>query len=79
MKQVVLMLALCVTALLSVWMITESSKKSGVVEAIEARRSIRAYKDIPVAFVKMPSTSPANPRFNAEIWRTELNDVFRIY
>ena len=38
-----------------------------------------AYKDIPVAFVKMPSTSPANPRFNAEIWRTELNDVFRIY
>ena len=38
-----------------------------------------AYKDIVVPFVKMPSTSPANPRFNAEIWRKELNDVFRIY
>ena len=29
--------------------------------------------------VKMPSTSPANPRFSADIWRKELNDVFRIY
>ena len=29
--------------------------------------------------VKMPSTSPANPRFSAEVWRKELNDVFRIY
>lgn len=38
-----------------------------------------AYKDVEIPFVKMPSTSPANPRFNAEIWRMELNDVFRIY
>ncbi len=48
MKQIVSLLALCVTALLAVWMVTESQKKSGVIEAIEARRSIRVYKDTPV-------------------------------
>lgn len=53
MKRVVLLLALCVTALLSVWLITESQKKSGVIEAIEARRSVRAYKDAPVEHEKL--------------------------
>lgn len=48
MKQIVSLLALCVTALLSVWLVTETQKKSGVVDAIEARRSVRAYKDTPV-------------------------------
>jgi hypoxanthine-DNA glycosylase len=40
---------------------------------------IQNYASVSVPFVKMPSTSPANPRYNAEIWRKELNDVFRIY
>ena len=53
MKRVVLLLALCVTALLSVWLISESQKKSGVIEAIEARRSVRAYKDTPVEHEKL--------------------------
>ncbi len=53
MKRVVLLLALCVTALLSVWLVTESQKKSGVIEAIEARRSVRAYKDTPVEHEKL--------------------------
>lgn len=53
MKQVVCLLALCVTALLSVWLVTESQKKSGVIDAIEARRSIRAYKDTPVEHKKL--------------------------
>ena len=53
MKRVVLLLALCVTALLSVWLITELQKKSGVIEAIEARRSVRAYKDTPVEHEKL--------------------------
>lgn len=53
MKQIVCLLALCVTALLSVWLVTESQKKSGVVDAIEARRSIRAYKDTPVEREKL--------------------------
>lgn len=53
MKQIVSLLALCVTALLAVWMVTESQKKSGVIEAIEARRSIRVYKDTPVEREKL--------------------------
>ena len=53
MKQIVCLLALCVTALLSVWLVTESQNKSGVVAAIEARRSIRAYKDTPVEHEKL--------------------------
>ncbi len=53
MKQIVCWLALCVTALLGVWLITESQKKSGVIETIESRRSIRAYKDSPVEREKL--------------------------
>ena len=40
---------------------------------------MRAYASLSDIAVKMPSTSPANPRFSADIWRKELNDVFRIY
>ena len=36
------------------------------------------YADIQIPYKKMPSTSPANPRFDMEIWRKELNDIFRI-
>ena len=53
MKQIVSLLALCVTAVLAVWMVTETQKKSGVIEAIEARRSIRDYKDTPVEREKL--------------------------
>ncbi len=31
---------------------------------------------LPVRTVCMPSTSPANPRFSADIWRAELTRVF---
>lgn len=53
MKKIVCLLALCVVALLSVWVVTESQKKVGVIEAIELRRSIRAYKDTPVEREKL--------------------------
>ena len=53
MKRIVLMLALCVAAVLSVYLVTELQSKSGVIEAIEARRSIRAYKDTPVEREKL--------------------------
>lgn len=53
MKQIVLLLALCVTALLSVWIVAESQTKSGVIEAIKSRRSIREYKDTPVEREKL--------------------------
>ena len=53
MKQIVSLLILCATALGAVWMVTESQKKSGVIDAIEARRSIREYKDTPVEREKL--------------------------
>ena len=53
MKKIVCLLALCVTALLTVWVVTESQTKSGVIDAIKARRSIRAYKDTPVEREKL--------------------------
>ena len=40
---------------------------------------IAKYSDIGIAYQKLPSTSPANPRFSAEIWRNALNDVYRLY
>ena len=40
---------------------------------------IQNFAQVSVSFIKMPSTSPANPRFKEEIWRKELNDVFRIF
>lgn len=53
MKKVVCSLALCAVAVLSVWYVVESQEKSGVIEAIEARRSVRAYKDVPVEHEKL--------------------------
>lgn len=40
---------------------------------------MREYAHLSDIAVKMPSTSPANPRFLLDSWRDELNDVFRIY
>ncbi len=37
------------------------------------------YENISIPYRKMPSTSPANPRFSKQVWEDELNDVFRIY
>ncbi len=35
------------------------------------------YADIPVLYEKMPSTSPANPKFDEKIWKTALDGVFK--
>ena len=40
---------------------------------------IQKYATIDIPHVKMPSTSPVNPRFNPRIWEKELYEVFRIY
>ena len=53
MKQIVLLLAMCITALLAVYMVTESTQQKSVAEIIEARRSIRNYKDQPVENEKL--------------------------
>lgn len=53
MKRIVLLLALCITALLSVWVVVESNSKSSVIDAIKSRRSVREYKDVPVEREKL--------------------------
>ena len=40
---------------------------------------VEHYANVDMPYIKMPSTSSANPRFDEGIWRKELNDVFRIY
>lgn len=52
MKQGICLIVIGVMGLLGVYLVTES-QKNGVVEAIEARRSIRAYKDTPVEREKL--------------------------
>ena len=78
MKQVVSLLALCITALLSVWLVTESQKKSGVIDAIEARRSIRAYKDTPVEREKLQLLAEcgvlAPSAMNRQEWEVRIVD-----
>ena len=39
---------------------------------------IKNYADLDVPFERMPSTSPANPRYDEKVWRRALDDVFRI-
>ncbi len=36
------------------------------------------YKECGIDYEKMPSTSPANPRFSEKVWRSALDDVYRI-
>lgn len=78
MKQTVLLLALCITALLSVWLVTESQKKSGVIDAIEARRSIRAYQDTPVECEKLQLLAKcgvnAPSAMNKQEWELRIVD-----
>ena len=33
------------------------------------------YGDIQIPYFKMPSTSPANPRFDERVWREKLDDL----
>lgn len=39
---------------------------------------LRRYADCPISFEKMPSTSPANPRYDERIWKEALDDVYGI-
>ena len=77
MKRVVCLLALCVTALLSVWLVTES-QKSSVIDAIEVRRSIRAYKDVPVEREKLQLLAECGVKapsaMNRQEWEVRIVD-----
>lgn len=78
MKRVVLLLALCVTALLSVWLVTDMQTKSSVIDAIEHRRSIRAYKDTPVEREKLQLLAEcgvmAPSAMNRQEWELRIVD-----
>lgn len=37
---------------------------------------VQNYKDIDIPYKKMPSTSPANPRFDDKVWRHEFDALF---
>ncbi len=39
---------------------------------------VKNFGDLSVDYRKMPSTSPANPRYREEIWKEALDDVFAI-
>ena len=39
---------------------------------------LKGYKDLCVTYERMPSTSPANPRFDENVWRKALDDVFKL-
>ena len=39
---------------------------------------ISKYADIRLPYAKMPSTSPANPRYDEQAWRRELDAVFKL-
>ncbi len=78
MKQIVSLVVLCVTALLAVWMVTELNKKSGVIDAIEARRSIRVYKEVPVEREKLQLLAEcgvnAPSAMNRQEWELRIVD-----
>ncbi|MBE5746737.1 MAG: DNA-deoxyinosine glycosylase [Clostridiales bacterium] len=38
---------------------------------------IKQYATITIPYIKMPSTSPANPRFRKETWWKELQEVYK--
>ena len=38
---------------------------------------IEKYKNIAVPYEKMPSTSPANPRYDERVWKQAIDEVFQ--
>lgn len=38
----------------------------------------KLYADLTIPYEKMPSTSPANPRYNENVWWRALDEVFRL-
>ena len=39
---------------------------------------VKAYAHLAISYAKMPSTSPANPRYDEKVWRAALDAVFRV-
>ena len=77
MKQGICLIAISVVALLGIYLVTKP-QKSGVVEAIEARRSIRAYKDTPVEREKLQFLAECGVKapsaMNKQEWELRIVD-----
>ncbi|MBR6655713.1 MAG: nitroreductase [Alistipes sp.] len=80
MKRVLLLIVLSLSALAGVWLSIEAPKhkKSGVIDAIEARRSIRAYKDQPVEREKLQLLAECGVKapsaMNLQEWEVRIVD-----
>ena len=78
MKQLVMVLALCVTALLAIFIVTTSQQKSSVEEVIEARRSVRAYEPKKVEREKLQRLAElgvaAPSAMNRQEWEIRIVD-----
>ena len=55
-----------------------SLKKIILNGALAYKLFLKKYENCGISYEKLPSTSPANPTFDAEIWRRSLYDVFGI-
>ena len=40
------------------------------------RLFVENYADLPIPYEKMPSTSPANPRFDKSVWKKAFDEIF---
>ena len=40
---------------------------------------LKSYANLTIPYEKMPSTSPANPRYEEKTWRRALDDVFAMH
>ena len=47
--------------------------------ALSYQLFLKKYKELCVAYQRLPSTSPANVRFDDAQWKEALNDVFGLY
>ena len=44
--------------------------------ALAERFFLECYENVKIPYQRMPSTSPANPRFDETVWKKALDDVF---
>ena len=78
MKQLVVILVLCATSLLAIFMVVQSQKQSSVAEIIEARRSVRAYEPKKVEREKLQRLAElgvaAPSAMNRQEWELRIVD-----
>ena len=78
MKQLVVILALCATSLLAIFLVVQSQKQSSVAEIIEARRSVRAYEPKKVEREKLQRLAElgvaAPSAMNRQEWELRIVD-----